>query len=235
MTKFSFEVPLAHLEDFHDLQDYYFTLSKLYNKEKYIRFMSKVRSTGLHTMWLDNSYNEKMVADDPYELIETFNSFRLDRIIAPDDPSWDANKIALEFVKVAEHIGEWNTICVVSSPLMMEYMITEYGAKNFALSYWVRPKLSEYSLSQMRSCHFLGLLSVPEIMKYKPPSCDTSMPIKLAMQRKSLMEWAHDGYPHVHTKDLGSEGDDFFNMKMTNEQVTLARDNIKRLKEACNG
>ena len=107
---------------------------------------------------------------------------------------------------------------------------------NFAVSYWVRDSFTptDLCLVSQEGIHFLGLLSIPEILQYRPRTCDTSMPIKLALRNETIRDWAGKGYPHVHTKDLGFEGKDFFNATMTDKQLKLAKSNIEHLKEVIN-
>ena len=232
-TLFSFEVPINNLTDFSDLQDFHFALSTLYQYPRYKQFFVNERKQGLKTIWIDNSYNERMVADSALELSSIFHDVGATRLISPDDPSWDTNRIKTEYLYTCSVTKQESVICVVNSPEMLREL-QRVGAMQFALSYWVRSKLSSIELYQMSRCHFLGLLSINEIRVYQPPSCDTSMPIKLALKDQTLREWVEEGCPHINTKDLGKEGKDFFLTEMSQEQVDLARQNIIRLKEVCN-
>jgi hypothetical protein len=228
---FSFEVPIANLQDFQDLQDFNFTLSMLYKHEKYEQHVRRERRLGLRTIWLDNSYNEQMVATNWEELLRLFQWIGAHRLISPDAPAWTAQQIMSSYLHLNATLPSESIICVASSPQMF-YKLRNDGVSNFAVSYWVRPHLSREDLFAMRGCHFLGLLSVKELVLHRPYSCDTSMPIKLALIGQSLRQWNEEGCKHINTKDLGVEGQDFFLTEMSTKQIDLARQNIIDLKEA---
>ena len=232
MTKFSFEAPIAHLEDFEDLQDFHFTLSMLYSDERYKKFYKEQSLKGEKTIWLDNSYNEQLNADKLEALVEIAEEVGVQKVISPDSPKWSIGEISTAFQEATEAFRREELIVVISSLDMHAYLKLE-GALHFAVSYWNRPKMQSI-LEKLLPCHFLGLLSIPELLKYHPPTCDTSMPIKLALRGMLLRDWAAKDYPHIYTHELGEKGGDFFHTKMTKEQVALARRNILRLKEVCN-
>lgn len=232
MTKFSFEVPLDHLNDFDDLQDFTFALSVLDSDVRYQRYLFDKMIGGLSPIWMDNSYNETQQADDPERLALLYMKYKCTRVISPDSPKWSAKQIAEAFQKTANLIDLEDIIVVVSSIEMVDELHKlPIRPVHHAVSYWTRGQWSNYSLQQLKP-HFLGLLSVDELIRCKPPSCDTSMPIKLAIQRITLREWQDQGCPHIHTKDLGLHGSDFFNYKMSKQEIDLARENICKLKEA---
>ena len=57
-TKFSFEVPSNHLEDFEPFQDFYFALSFLCKKStEYLNYFLGKKVEG-KKVFLDNSFNE---------------------------------------------------------------------------------------------------------------------------------------------------------------------------------
>lgn len=231
MTKFSFEVPIRHMEEFDDLQDYYFTLSYLYRQVQYYKSIIAIRDKGEKTIWLDNSYNELLEAEQLSTLVEIATTIRPAKIISPDSPKWDKIQIAEAFKEARKHFKRSQLIAVVKDLDMLEYMrINE--AQHFAVSYWNRPLVDQ---KKMMPCHFLGLFNPMEIKEFQPPTCDTSMPIKLALQSKTIYDWRDEGYPHIFTHELGIAGDDYFNAKMTKKQIWQARQNIKELKEMCNG
>lgn len=231
MTKFSFEVPTAHLEYFDDLQDFYFTLAHLYDDERYLNFFQERQNT--KELWLDNSYNELLKATDIQSMRTIAELVRPNRVISPDAPAWSKEVIAFEFHEAQKYFTREQLIVVVSS-LDMRLYLQQLRAEHYAISYWVRPKIEE-QLQQMLPAHFLGLLSPREIREFRPPSCDTSMPIKLALQDKNLSDWIAEGCLHIYTHQLGIAGNDFFSARMTKRQLVLARNNIVDLKEMCNG
>lgn len=233
--KFSFEVPLNHLIDFHDLQDFHFTLSILYEHQTYQEYIRFIKQEGLSQIWLDNSYNEKMKADEVETLVLIRNTYGASRVIAPDSPSWDIQQISDAYHKTVSRLNIDSVIVVVRNQEMY-YELRRQGALHFAVSYHSRREgFTEGQLYKIPNLHFLGLLTPEEIRLCQPSSCDTSIPIKLALKHIRLDDWVEMGCPHIHTKDLGTEGKDFFHSSMTPFQIKLARTNIKRLKEVCNG
>jgi hypothetical protein len=99
-----------------------------------------------------------------------------------------------------------------------------YGITNFAVPYDFR-YCTDAKLKRFGQAHFLGLVSIREIQIVNPPSCDTSIPIKLALANMTLDEWVRTGCKHIHTVPS------FFDIKMTKNQINIARYNIERLKE----
>mgnify|MGYP007112013540 CR=1 FL=1 len=81
-TLFSFEVPIAHLNDFEDLQDFHFSLSFVYDDPKYKAFMMRQASRGYKPVWLDNSYNEKLEAESSHKLVALMREVGAAKIIA---------------------------------------------------------------------------------------------------------------------------------------------------------
>ena len=237
MTAFAFEPPNRHLEDFDDLQDYHFLLSMHCKDKDYVNHYAKrFDRSDTRRVILDNSYNELMRADDCIELISHMANVRADWVVVPDDPQWPTYKIADSFKEVCQFIEPHRTLTVINSLEMMNHL-RHHGAPNFAISYHIR--LPHYrrggepeDLSWAKQCHFLGLCNIKEIKELQPPSCDTSMPIKLGIMHEHLDEWIAGGCPHIHTKDILQS---FFDKKMSTEQIDLSRQNIIRLKELCNG
>lgn len=234
MTRFSFEVPIKHLEEFDDLQDFYFMLSLLYKSSKeYRNFHDKKPK---EFKWLDNSYNEQMFADSPDELARLGKQADVCKVVSPDNPKWSTREILCAFLAMRIYYSPEELIVVVNSEAMYKEMLN-YGAKNFAISYWTRPKNFGvmYDSIWLSNLHFLGLLSLTELTYLKPPTCDTSMPIKLAMIGQTMEDWLNEGTPHINTKDLGKFGKSFFDAELDKDTLQLARENIIWLKEKVNG
>jgi hypothetical protein len=225
-TKWSFEVPVAHLSDFEDLQDFHFTLSMLYSMPEYREYHTRPSKKEL---WLDNSFNEKMEADGAQELSKLAQDVGAKYVICPDDPKWQLEHIKREYTRMALNLSLEKLVVVVSSEEMREEM-ERLNAERFAISYWVRMNHLNYQ-PWYEGCHYLGLLNPTEVLRGEPPSCDTSMPIKLAMIGWDLDDWEQSGYRHIHTKDLGLHGGSFFDAVLSWHQVQLARSNIQQLKE----
>lgn len=230
MTLFSFEVPFHHLKDFEDLQDFHFSLSVLYTNKTYKQYMIEQVKKGLKVVWLDNGYNEKMKADEPNKLAKLALEVNANRIISPDNPHWRSIRIFDNYFNMLQHFPSSKLIVVVKDEVMYN-MSQRFGINNLAYSYWVRMGKKLEEMQWATGCHFLGLVSLKEIQKLKPPSCDTSMPIKIAMKGWTLRRWFLEECPHIHTKDIFH---DFFNSKLTASKLKLARQNIIQLKEVCN-
>jgi hypothetical protein len=233
MTKWSFEVPTAHLDDFEDLQDFIFALSFLIDTDnKYRGWLREQSVKGLKTIWLDNSFNELARADQAKSLAFIARDIGAHRVVSPDDPSWDIVRIADAWEKTANWIPEDFLVVVVKSLEMYNYM-QSIGAQHFAISYHIRRDWTlEDTLWVPQNIHFLGLCNTNEIKACQPISCDTSRPIKLAIENRTLDDWMEEGFNNqYHPPGQGKLP--YFNMKMTTKQIDLARHNIIKLKEVC--
>lgn len=238
MTKFSFEVPLKHLNDFDEDQDYHFCLSMLFDRPEYEEYHRQVRNKGLKTIWIDNSFNEKFEADKESDLIYLFNQFHATRVVAPDSIHWETDQIKKSFINISRHTSRRATILVCRNYKMYTDLQGLFPG-TFAVSYWKRPgsQYAEWTTHQLQlvtgeaNLHFLGLNSIQELLDVRPLSCDTSMPVKLALVNQTLRQWIENGCPHINTKDLGVHGSDFFNTTMTTQQIDLAKENIQCLRQ----
>jgi hypothetical protein len=233
MTRFSFEVPIAHLDDFEDLQDFIFSLSYLYADPYYRSWMARQRDKGERTIWLDNSYNELLKAQDMETLRDIIEWLNPRKVISPAAPDWSVERLGGEFVRAKHYVGSTELIAVVNSREMHQHLVN-LGATHFAISYWNRPSMGHEMVRDLQPAHFLGLLSPNEIIALRPPTCDTSMPIKLAIQNQTIEQWVQEGCPHIYTHKMGTAGEDFFHLRMSDQMVELARKNIIHLKEMCN-
>jgi len=233
MTKFSFEVPLKHLQDFDDLQDYFFTLSILFKEKEYSDYIQQKAREGLHTIWLDNSFNETLKADDANTLITLYNIHNFTRVVCPDDFTWTNEQQAKAFQGLTMDIDPWEIIVPIANISMFEYM-KQQGAQHFAVAYRARDNFTSEQLEQIPSLHFLGMLTIEELRLIKPTSCDTGMPIKIAMAGLSLQEWMEQGCSHIDTINLGLHGSSFFKATLDEWTLNLARRNICRLKQLVN-
>ena len=243
MTLFSFEVPIAHLEDFSEYQDFHFALSMLCRtSKKYLEFyQSKVEQT-LKVVWLDNSFNEKMKADDPFLLVRTAQKLRPHLIFGPDSPKWPITRIQEAFEatrNLLKNVLPQTSIAVVVKDQAMKAHLENRGARNFAVSHWIpeRVQSNHDAVQWARSCHFLGMNSPQELWELQPPSCDTTLPIKLAMQGKTLRGWWEEGCPYTHDSNPVEQRrrkKEYFNLHFDDKTLELAINNIKALKEVCN-
>lgn len=223
-TYWSFEAPLNHLQDFSDLQDYHLALSFLLSDKRYVTFLEEERIN--KNIILDNSYNELKKAEGIETLIQMAEMIKADAVISPDDHTWTTEE-TINAYKVLKSKSEGKFQIMVPTKSMDEARAAwAEGVIGLALPYRFRPFMPE--AFPWHKTHFLGLRDPIEVKMLKPISCDTSMPIKIALQGMTIDEWIIDICPHVATVP------DFFHINMTIDQVELARRNIKRLKEVCN-
>ena len=220
MTLFSYEVPLAHLEEFDPYQDFYFALSFLCKDPKYFDFMRKKKEAGKF-MVLDNSFNELGQPDSPKEMAEIFYELQADKVVSPDSDGWSLEELSEAYEEMIFLVPKEKVLPVVRS--VEEYMFFKKMVGTFAYctTFYHRPKLPAFILYSCR--HFLGLQAPWEIRRYTPFSCDTSMPIKLALRGETIADWMKKSCPHYHTKDIPN----FFDLTLTKEQLTLALRNTK--------
>ena len=233
MTKFSFEVPLKHLNDFLEDQDFIFALSILTEHQVYKDFLTNVRP--YKTIWMDNSFNETFQAEDSHKLAWLYRMYKPVRVISPDSPTMSTVEIVKHFRDLKSHLVDVGDIIVVVRDWTMYTELADV-AQNFAVSYHVRGQNFTYDdLKEIPKIHFLGLINPYEVDNCKPASCDTSMPVKLAKKGWTMEYWCDQDCPHIHTKDLGYQGNDFFNTVMTTSEIDLAKMNINWLKNYVNG
>lgn len=251
MTKLSFEVPIAHLRDFHEDQDFIFALSHLFKSqdfgEIYRDYINEVKVEGLLTIWLDNSYNETFQNYPHEDLISLAIELEVNRLIVPDRLDWDEDMIIASYKSTIHEISHHTNLLpqyqfknhqlvVVVDSSVMKSALQFVGAESFAIAYRKRnePKIN-WTWDDMTKVHFLGLLNPNEVLTHQPASLDTSMPIKLAMMGESTDEWVRRNCPHIHTRDLGEWGENFFGATLSNAQLLLAKANIKRLRQIIQG
>lgn len=229
MTKFSFEVPIPHLHDFDDLQDFVFALTCLCKREAYGNYLHNTLDKGLKTIWVDNSFNENLKPDHWSNVVRWGRFWEATKTIAPDSPDMSLVDIHRNWIAVSKRLSPGKTICVVKDWTMRDFMI-KAGCTHFAIGFRTRPQWSPYEIAKTPNVHFLGLNDLQEL-KMGPPSCDTSLPIKLALKGRTLREWHEHGQGHI-TK--GMPWQEYFSLEMTTQQIDLARRNICQLKEIAN-
>ena len=225
MIKLSFEVPLSHLDYFDGHQDFLFALSCLCPHKEYVEYIRQSLKRGLPGI-LDNSFNEVGHPEPAPYLVGLAIGLGINRIVAPDSLDWTFEEMRRSVISTVALFGTEGVIAVARSPLEVEYF-QKLSIAGVAIPYRRRhmfPKGFDFSKT-----HFLGLNSVLELVTYRPESCDTGMPVKLALQGKSIEDWIEEGCPHIHNIELQG----YFQAVMTEEQLALADENIKYLKEVC--
>jgi hypothetical protein len=219
MTLFSFEVPLKHLEDFDHLQDFHFSLSFLYKYPEYKEFMLNTKKE----LWLDNSTNELKEPDSCSLLSALSNEVNAVKVIAPDHPDWNQETMLNSFLSLQKCGVPSEKICVIIHHPDWIGHFKSYGVRHFAVPYDFRYCTRE-KLKRFGECHFLGLLSIQELKIAKPTTCDTSMPIKLALLGQTMQDWMVNGCPHLHSTPH------FFDLTLSIKEVRLAKENIQELR-----
>ena len=221
MTKFAYEVPLAHLEDFDEYQDLIFALSFLCKDTRYFNWLRYWKEKG-KTIILDNSFNELGQPDSPKEMIRIFYEIKADMVVSPDSDGWSLDELKNSYKEMISLIPKEKVLVVVKSKEERS-MFLEEGIFYYCTTYEQRPRLPH---NIMTLCyHFLGLLNPFEIRRYSPISCDTSMPLKLALQGKTMQDWVRESCPHTKTTP------DFFNLVLTKEELELSLKNCLWLKQ----
>lgn len=221
MTKFAFEVPIDHLEDFADLQDYLFALSFLMTDQRYVEHLRMVRGSKL--LILDNSWNELQKSSTVDELSKLNNIVKADYIVSPDGSSAEEVVNNFKSMKLGGFTERQLIIPIRSSK---DFESVKGYATQIAVPYRWRPFLPE--TFPWTKTHFLGLRDPLEIKMCRPLSCDTAIPIKLALVNLTIDNWITMSCPHEHTTPA------YFYKTMPLKQIQLARQNIVRLKELCN-
>ena len=222
MTKFSFEVPIKHLQDFHEDQDYIFSLSFLFQDPDYRSYITMNQKFHI----LDNSYNELGEPQSLDSLISIYKHYKTDLLVCPDSDQWDSRRTVMSFAEAAFIIGT-NQVIGIGRSLQEINGLTRLGCRYLAIPFEHRLCLP---IPMFSPVHFLGLNNLMELLAFEPETVDTSMPIKLALIGKTIDQWVMMGCPHINTKDL-IKSCDFFHMKMKVAEVKLAKTNIQRLKE----
>jgi len=217
-TKFSFEVPLNHLEDFEPFQDFYFALSFLCKKStEYLNYFLGKKVEG-KKIFLDNSFNELRRPESSKELANLSRILNADMVISPDCDGWSLKELGKAYDELSSMICPEKILVVVKS-MEEERMFRERGVLHFCTTYEQRPGLDKILL--YKSFHFLGLRDFQEIEKYQPYTCDTGVPVKLALEGKDMYDWAVEGHPHAITTP------DFFDLTLTKKELNLARRNCQ--------
>ena len=224
-TKYSFEVPIPHLRDFEPYQDYTFMLSFLLGNKKYKAYLWK-KLYGEGSIYIDNSYNELRVPQECTQMIDIFKEYSPTKVVCPDSNTWSTDQVeeaacrmlyevpAEKLMILYKNMDEWKMLNRLDIPQLSR-----------ACSYDWRKKFSPEFM--FPGSHFLGLLDIEEVTKYKPPTLDTSMPIKLALIGMTIDEWRDKGYPHIHTH----QDENFFTRVLKPKVLDLSIKNILDLKE----
>jgi hypothetical protein len=242
--KASFEVPIAHLYDFDEYQDYLFVLSHLCENPAY---KSYVMSSNKFKI-LDNSAYELKRSIPVSRLYDIAEEIKADVIVVPDvlGNADETLKMTEEFYKeFTKRPGLKNvkTMIVPQGVTYSEYLMCYYKMREFpydmiGISFYIPGPLFEsedlrlkkvqsvVNVELNRRIHLLGLYRSSFLYEYKKylsiESIDTSMPVVLAIYGKEFTDKS------VKEKRPAS----FFDLRLNKEQLNLAKKNIDSFKRA---
>ncbi len=219
--KWSFEVPIPHLQEFHEEQDFILVLHHLCKDEEYLKYLKECNKP----LILDNSSNEKVEPCTPEELCKAAQDIHASLIIAPDNDKWNIQETVNAWVKT-QNLAKVPVFGVYRTREEMK-ALEQAGCRFFTIPYEYRFTLPLHP--PYGKTHFLGLNNPLEIRVFKPASVDTGMPIKLALRGMTVQDWLMQACPHFHTLDC----EQYLHQSMTQETITLTHQNIKDLKEVC--
>lgn len=195
-AKFSTEVPVPHLMDFDDLQDYGYALSYLCDQPGYINYFRFVKASGREVI-LDNSYNELLRSEGLDRLFDIYDKMEPDYLISPDNKKVEDTTHYNTFDQVAQRIGFDKTIFVAFRISHYDFAIKN-RLEHVAIAFPQRPAISNYfhakGIPAWMQIHYLGLNHPSEFLQCD--YIDTTLPLKLAYLHRSLSDWKREDYPH---------------------------------------
>jgi len=240
VTKFSFTVPTAHIDEFDQYQDFFFGLSFLLTDPTYERYFRRKCEDG-SLVYLDNSYNETLTPLPPHELARLWEKYRPTAVISPDSDYWSPSEAVEAFEVLKRLMPARNIMCAFRSDTEREYFEAN-GLGPLAVSYfWV--EANEITKRGLDKVHSLGLPSLAAIRANRPPTLDTSQMVKLAVRGYKLEDWLADGgirEKHVsravdaERSKRQARAEEFFNMSLTDAQLELTVHNLQALKAYAN-
>lgn len=236
MTLFSFEVPLAHLKDFDQYQDFTFALCYLmYASQDYTDYVDD-RCYRKDIVHIDNSFNETNVPIAPQEMARIYNKYKPTTVLSPDADWWTSDDILTAFDDLASKIPHRHIMGIYRNDAEY-YSLQARSCNHLATSYWWRNKTV-----LTPNVHFLGLGNLNDVVSVKPVTLDTSQPIKMALRGESLAEWAAAGgvYTRHYTREAWGPARsmrawEYFTTVLTDKQLALAVQNVVDLKALVNG
>lgn len=240
MTLFSFEVPLAHQQEFEEFQDYTFALNFLmYASTDYLEYVrAKCKESGAYVI-IDNSFNETNIPIAVQEMARIYEEFNPSLVIAPDADWWSTQYLVGAWSELASYVGPQRAMGIFRTTPEKQ-LLDRRGCSHYATSYWFRQNTTPDALTP--DTHFLGLGDLADVRKYLPRTLDTSIPIKMALRGESLLGWAAEGgkYTRHYTREAWGPARferawKYFQTEMTPEQLELAKANIRDLRWLVNG
>lgn len=232
--KVSVEVPIHHLKDFDDLQDYIFILAHLCTNPTYKEYVKSSKKLKI----LDNSAFELGGSVDPIFLCDLAEELGVDVIVVPDvlnntsETLKATEKFYTEFLRRKSKV---KTMIVPQGYDLSEFCMCLYKMLVFpfdivGVSYVTPPGLDpesqrlkkvEYVVNiTSKDVHLLGLCRPSFLFEYKKyvqiKSIDTSLPVVYAYYNKAF----------TSTSFKEERPSSFFDIKFSDEQLELAKRNI---------
>jgi len=240
--KVSFEVPLAHLYDFDECQDYLFILSHLCENETYKSYVVSSNKFKI----LDNSAYELKKSIPVNQLCDIAEEIKADVIVVPDvvGNAVETLKMTEEFYKEftkRPNLRKVKTMIVPQGINYSEYLMCYYKMKEFPYSmvgvaYYVPDSTSDLedlrfkkvqsivNVELDKKIHLLGLHRPCFLYEYKKylsiESIDTSVPVVLATYGKEFTD----------KSSKEKRPSSFFDLRLNKEQLNLAKKNIMNFK-----
>lgn len=224
-VKLAMEIPTKHWDEFFPYTDFDYALCHevLRNPEYWKKYQNLDRSTG-REIWLDNSYNELREDIGIDSIKRAIDMIQPTHVVLPEGkhPLDNLSKI----IKGMEDLSGYKDIKFIATwrggAAELIYLYTHTLKPLIAIPYddnrdFFYPPHSPYDPKEF---HFFGFKSLKELSIVKPRSIDTSLPLRLAIQGRSLF----DAMDYRPTTPLFNP-----DTLMTSSQLKLAHGNMKIL------
>jgi hypothetical protein len=225
------EIPLSHWNDFIQEEDFHYALTHLIlsNKEYREKYQQLRKSLPLDKeLWLDNSFNELHYSASIEDILKAIDYIEPTHVVGLEEYDPKENIKATVYSK-NEFSKRGLNVKLVSCWRGTKYDLNLLQSISdvVALPYdSLRSTPCSKWGCDSRNYHYFGFKNLDELRCYPPRSLDTSAPIRAAMLGIDLSE-----------RERRPKNLPLFSlyMKLTKEQVTLAKSNIKAIKKAMKG
>lgn len=222
--RLSFELPLRYFHEFAEEEDFHYTLlDYILHSKKYRDIYKSLKDK--KDLWLDNSFNELGHSLPISDILKGIDLIQPTHVVTLEKNEPHQNIIAIEQTKEeilkrnlpVKLVGTWKGT-------KWEVDILRHMVDVIALPYDL-DRTYVFKFFQPKDFHLFGFRSIQEINFFPPASLDTSVPFRAAQMGISLRDRQRrpKGIPKYDP-----------NMLLSKEQLDLARDNIKSIREAIN-
>lgn len=223
--KLSLEIPLTHWEDFAPEVDFHYALADMaLNNKGYADMYRTVSQAKLvDEIWLDNSFNELKRDIGIDRLLKAYDKVEPTHVTTLE--AFDSKENIKAVIRTKEEFGRRGIKtklvgCWRGGKKDLDILLDLVDV--VALPYDdFREKALRYKQSEL--FHYFGFKNLDEVRRHPPRSLDTSVPIRAAMMGIDLR------YRERRPKNMPLFALD---LKLTKEQIKLAKRNIKSIKEA---